>query len=665
METEILERLMMAMWGSTFLMVAAIPLLANKWKAWAGIVAIIINAGVSTAGAWMALGGSPITFALYGGQLMGHITVSIDVLTAWFLLIINFITLMAAWYGVGYVKKQTLTSAQTSFHWILIVILHLSMNWICVLRHSLAFILAWEMMSLSSMLLLVVHQQKAMTIKTAIHYLVQMHLSGAFITIGFIWVWVQTGSMEFDALANYFQTHGNVSLFIIMLIGFGLKAEFVPLHGKVPHVYPTAMPHVAAILSGVMVKMGIYGILRMAGYLATDHLLLGEIVLSLSLLTGLYGIIYAAVHRDYMRMLAYCTIENVGIIGMGIGMGLIGQGLGNPILYYLGYGGALLHVLNHSLYKSLLFLTTGNVSQATQTTDMDRLGGLMKQMPQTGWLFLAGALAIGGLPPFNGFMSEFMIYSGLLNGLRLDAIEQSCLFVAALGCLSIIGGISVLTFTKSFGTIFLGQRRTAYSEAAEMTPGMLLPSYLILAVMAGIVVLAPLCIRMMTPAFATSKLPSESVLHPTVDLLTHISTYTALFGGIVLTVWVVRRRQQRHQPIATGPTWGCAYTVPGSKLQYTGKSFAKTLGKIFNFIVIEKKNHPMPARATIYPRKRKYSSYYLDLAEHRVLNVVTSRLVYLFNYLKFIQNGHTQSYVLYGIVFILAIFLLSIFNLSA
>ncbi len=666
METGSFGELINIMWGFTFLMLASMFFVSVRYKAVIALAAIAFQAAITSYWAVLALGGVPVDCVIYGGYLLESIPLRIDALSGWFILIINFTSLTAVWYGMGYLKHQRISASKLNFHWVLLVILHGSMLWICMLQHGFAFLIAWEIMSVSSMLLLTFHHDKPNNIKSAMHYLVQMHLSGAFLTAGFIWVWVQTGSFDFNAFNIWFGGHGNIWLFFVFMIGFGLKAEFVPLHGKVPHVYPTALPHVAAILSGVMVKLGIYGIIRIITFLQSDFVLLGEIVLSLSVVTGAYGILFAAVHRDYKRMLAYCTIENVGIIGIGIGMGLMGAGTGSAVLYYLGFGGALLHVLNHSLYKSLLFYSTGTVYQCTHTSDMDRLGGLMKQMPKTGLLFLLGALAIGGLPPFNGFISEFMIYSGLIQGLNLTQISHICLLVLSLGGLSIIGGISVLTFTKAFGTIFLGHSRSINNnDVKEASLRVLLPQYVTLVAMIVVVVFAPFLFRLFEQMLGHwgHSIPVGNIMQSTSAAIVSVSGYSALFIGIVGAMWLIRKKAIRHKSQTLHPTWTCAYNMPNTRLQYTGKSFSKSLGKVFNFIVIEKKNHPASARATLFPKRRKYSSFYLDFVEVRLVDTITRQLIYVFNYFKFIQNGHTQSYVLYGIVFILAIFLLSIFNL--
>jgi formate hydrogenlyase subunit 3/multisubunit Na+/H+ antiporter MnhD subunit len=214
----------------------------------------------------------------------------------------------------------------------------------------------------------------------------------------------------------------------------------------------------------------------MITYLRADFLVIGNIILTLSILTGLFGIMNAAVHRDFKKMLAYCTIENIGIIGVGIGTGLIGIENNQGMLVFFGFGGALLHVLNHSLFKSLLFYSAGAVYSQTHTRDMDKLGGLIKKMPKTALLFLAGSVAIGGLPPLNGFVSEFLIYSGILNGISSGGISQVTLMILTFAAMSLIGGISILAFTKTFGTIFLGSPRQTFNhEPHEVSSLMLLP----------------------------------------------------------------------------------------------------------------------------------------------------------------------------------------------
>lgn len=638
-----------------------------RFKASLGILAIVLNALLTSLVAFQSLSGSAFEYALNAGSFLGNIPIVVDSLSAWFILIINFTSVTGAIYGSGYLKAYNEPAPKLNMHWILFILFHLSMVWVCMLQNGFAFLVAWEVMSLSSMLLVIFDHNKPKTLKAGLNYLVQMHISVAFLTIGFIWLYFKTGSFNFSAFQTYFEANPNIWLFLVFFAGFGIKAGFIPLHSWLPHAHPAAPSHVSGVMSGVIVKLGIYGIFRVITFLKADFLLLGEIILSVSVLTGIYGILNAAVRRDFKQMLAYCTIENIGIIGIGIGLGLMGIETNSPGLYFLGFGGALLHVLNHSLFKSLLFFSVGSVYQQTHTRDMDKLGGLIKQMPKTAILFLIGALAIGGLPPFNGFVSEFMLYNGLLEGLKTSDLSQISLFVLSLAGLSIVGGISILTFSKTFGTIFLGSaREPLHHGPKEVSSAMLLPQFLIVAVMLSVAFLPQFYLKTIENMLAgIGKMhgivvPSGWAVYS--QSITNINLYSALFVVVILISWTIRSLAVKGKSVEIQPTWGCAYVAPKSSMQYTGKSFSKSLGKIFNFILIEDKKYKELKPGEIFPKNRKYVSHYFDFFEFRFIDFITHHLVYGANYFKFIQNGRMQSYVWYGIVFMLAIFMLTVFN---
>jgi len=654
-------------WCATLVAIIAFCFVSTRFKSYLAASAVIVNAIVTSLLAIGALNGEIKELIFQGNIFWGDILVRIDGLSAWFILIVNFTSVTGVIYGIGYLKPYVNSAPKLAFHWILFVIFHLSMVWVCMLQHSLAFLVAWEVMSLSSMLLVIFDHDKPKTIKAGINYLVQMHISVTFLTIGFIWVYFQTGSFSFDAFQTYFGANSNVWLFLIFFVGFGIKAGFIPLHSWLPHAHPAAPSHVSGVMSGVIVKLGIYGIFRIISFLKADFLLLGEIVVTISVLTGVYGILNAAVHRDFKRMLAYCTIENIGIIGIGIGLGLMGIGNNSAVLYYLGFGGALLHVLNHSLFKSLLFYSAGSVYQQTHTRDMNKLGGLIRQMPKTAVLFLIGAIAIGGLPPFNGFVSEFILYNGLLEGLKFSNISQISLLVVTLGGLSIIGGISVLTFTKTFGTIFLGtERKKLTHQPVEVSSMMLIPQYLIVLVMLSVAFLPQFYLNLISKlldTFGKTQFVAGSFgLSTYSESITNINLYSILFVAIVAASWGVRALVLKGKSMKIEPTWGCAYVAPNSRMQYTGKSFSKSLGKIFSFLLVEEKKYKELEAGEIFPESRKYVSHYQDFFEYRFINYITHHLVYAANYFKFIQNGRVQSYVWYGIIFMVAIFTLTVLN---
>lgn len=640
-------------------------MLPKKFGSLISMLAVVYTSFSTGWIAFQALLNHPIELTLQFGSFAGEVLLKIDPLAAWFILIINFTVVTGFFFGLGYLKQYSLSKARMALHLTMFILFHLSMVFVCMVQHGLAFLVVWEIMSLTSMMLVLFEHERTQTFKAALNYLVQMHIGVTLLTIGFIWVYFQTGSFHFDAISTFFQSNKNLWLFLLFFVGFGIKAGFIPFHSWLPHAHPAAPAHISGVMSGVIVKLGIYGILRMITFLKSDFVLLGEIVLTLSILSGLYGILNAAVHRDFKRMLAYCTIENIGIIGIGTGIGLIGIGSHAPLMSFLGFGGALLHVLNHSLFKSLLFYSAGSIYQQTHTQNMENLGGLIRQMPKTAILFLIGAVAIGGLPPLNGFVSEFIIYNGLIEGFHSGSISQIILFVLSLAGLSIVGGLSVLAFTKAFGTIFLGQPRTKlHHPAKEVSHLMLVPQYLIIVVMLSVAFLPQYYMKVVGNILTLFRLsqPGTGLVADLISTSTSISRYSLLLTGLVAAVWLLRAMAMKRSAERIGATWGCGYGAPNSRQQYTGKSFSKPLGKIFNTLLIEKKQFVELEKGEIFPAKKSYVSHYHDFFEHNLIKPVTERLVYSANYFSFVQNGRIQSYVLYGIVFILAMFVLTVFN---
>ncbi len=644
-----------------------IVVISERLKPFITALSVLLISFITSLIAIKGISSNGLELIIYGGSFIGDIPLRIDALSAWFMLIINLTISAGVIYGIGYLRAYKPIKSIITLHFVLLVIFQSSMLWVCMVQNSIAFLIAWEIMSLSSLFLVLFDHTDSKVIKAGINYMVQMHLSVAFLTIAFIWVYFKTGTFDFKGIDTYFGSNGNLWLFVVFSLGFGLKAGFMGLHSWLPHAHPAAPSHVSGIMSGVIVKMGIYGIFRMITYLKTDYILLGDIVLTFSVLTGLFGIMNAAVHRDFKKMLAYCTIENIGIIGIGIGVGLIGLGKGQNVLVFLGFGGALLHVLNHSLFKSLLFYSAGSVYQQTHTRDMNQLGGLIKKMPQTALLFLIGAIAIGGIPPFNGFISEFLIYSGLLAGIHSVDIAQTTLMVLSVAGMSIIGGISVFAFTKTFGTIFLGSARTElHHQPKEVSTIMLVPQYLIVVVMLAIAFFSSyflnVILSVLNGAFHVNMEIENAEYLRYSSVLQHISLYSFLFLAGIGLIFYIRRAVTRNRKSTYNATWGCGYIAPTSRMQYSGKSFTKPLSKLFNFVLIEKKTYNELKSNEIFPGSRKYSSSYLDFWEYWLINPTLRFLDLFLDLFKFFQNGRIQAYVLYGIIFILIVFIGTVFN---
>jgi hydrogenase-4 component B len=383
-----------------------IAILATGTKA-KGIIALstVIAVGIFTGFfAVRALLGFSYEVVLSGTVMFGQVPVLVDSLSGWFIITINFTMITGAIYGLSYMKRYRERRSDITLHCIAFVLAQFSLIGICSVQNGFIFLLLWELLALSMFLLVIFEHQKPETIKAGLNYIVQSHISIVFIMLGFIYVAFKTGNFSFAAIIDFTgqqSTLAGTALFLCFFIGFAIKAGFVPFHTWLPYAHPAAPSHVSGVMSGVVIKIGIYGILRMLLLIKTDYNTIGYIILFISVLTGIYGVMLATIQHDLKKLLAYHSIENIGIIGIGIGLGCIGLGSTNKWMAILGFSGALLHTLNHSLFKSLLFYSTGNVYHATGTVNIENLGGIIKKMPATAILFLIGAIAICGLPPLQ------------------------------------------------------------------------------------------------------------------------------------------------------------------------------------------------------------------------------------------------------------------------
>ena len=516
---------------------------------------------------------------------------------------------------------------------------------------------AWELMAFSSFVLVIFEGDKVRTIRAGINYLIQSHIGVALLTVAFVWVAMVSGTYDFSGIGQFVATQSKAACFGLMMlffIGFAFKAGFVPFHTWLPHAHPAAPSHVSGMMSGVLIKIGIYGIVRMLILINVNYLAVGYFILAISVITGVYGVMQAIVQHNLKKLLAYHSVENIGIIGIGIGVGCLGLGYENQMLAIIGFAGGLLHVLNHSLFKSLLFYGAGNVYQATHTMDIEHFGGLIKKMPQTALLFLLASLAICGLPPFNGFVSEFIIYNGLFGGINASFSTASVLmFVAAMAGLALIGGLAIMCFTKAFGIVFLGEpRHEFHSQPSEFGFARLLPMYLV-----GLLIIA----IGLFPQFFVSALRlvvAQVVGHDTLQgllplccgAIKWVGWYMIGFVALVALVFALRSLFTRRLPKAEGDTWGCGYLAPTPKIQYTASSFVRSYRRLAKPVLqIRKRAVDVDG---VFPSPASYSTEALDRTETGFIHLPLCKFRLMLNKLSFLQNGRLQNYILYGLLFI-------------
>ena len=473
------------------------------------------------------------------------------------------------------------------------------------------------------------------------------HLGTVFIFLLFAWMYRHTGTLDFDGWTAQRGVAARFSglAFVFAVIGFGTKAGIWPLHIWLPFAHPAAPSPVSAMMSGVMIKIGIHGIVRSLVFLGAPAPWWGTLLLSIGVLSGVIGVLLALAQHDLKRLLAYHSVENIGIITLGLGIGVLGQSHGQPTVAFFGFAGALLHVLNHALFKGLLFQAAGCVLLRTGERNINALGGLSKRMPITSALFLTAAVAICGIPPLNGFVSQWLIYLGAFRGSSLPWAGTAMLSIIGLVSLALIGGLALACFVKAHSVVFLGEPRSAAGQAAREVGPLLLAPMATLALLCVIIGLFPALalwivapvVRVMTgdagvpvAAFAMARSLSRTVL---------------VVLGVVAILALIRVRLLRGRAVTCAPTWGCGYAAPSPRMQYSAGSFAAPVLATFRRMLATRESNE--TADTPFPARAAYSVKYHDIAADRGAFPIARVLQRTASGLRVLQQGRIQLYLLY------------------
>ncbi len=525
-------------------------------------------------------GGPPQSARWAWDQAHGAFCIGLDALGAFFLLPVVVLSALAAVYGSDYLLayrgRKSLASS-----WCFFTMFVAGMIMVIIARTALLFLASWELMSISAFFLVTFEHEKAEVRRAGWVYLVATHLGVAFLFATFVLLGRHAGSLEFAAFERMpaLDDFWSGLIFVLALIGFGAKAGFVPFHVWLPEAHPAAPSHVSALMSGVMIKMGLYGLLRVLTFLGPPALWWGLTLGVIGMLTALVGVSLALSQRDLKRVLAYSSIENMGLIALALGLGMWCSARGLPALAALATAAGLLHIWNHALMKGLMFLAAGSVLHGTGTKDMEKLGGLMQRMPWTGASMMAGAVAISALPPLNGFASEWLMYLSLIKcGLATNGGGLTALL--AVGLLSLVGALAAVTFVRLTGIVLLGSPRSeAADHAHESSPWMLAP-LVILVLLCLAVAVAPQSVaglltapmdQILGPGAGATFLAMSSAEAP-LPTLGFMNALTLLaVAAVAAGAWAL----SRARGAVHGPTWGCGYLMPTVRMQYTGRSFAE------------------------------------------------------------------------------------------
>ncbi|HAF96084.1 MAG: hypothetical protein A2X34_06520 [Elusimicrobia bacterium GWC2_51_8] len=549
-------------------------------------------------------------------SITGNFAFLSDPLSLFFVFVIFLISAPAAIYSAGYLKGDY-SGGKIKLAWLLLALFVLSMLAVVSASNLVLFLIFWELMSLISYFLVIFDSGHKKSIQAGTVYIVMTHFGTALITAAFLIMYRYTHSFDVLAVkeaAYLIPDSAKGAVFLLLFFGFGAKAGIVPLHIWLPMAHPQAPSHISSIMSGVMIKLGIYGIIRFAVFtMGISHLWQGEIVMILAAVSCLVGVIYALMEHDIKKLLAFHSVENIGIILLGVGGSMMFLVMNQPALAVFSMAAGLYHLVNHAIFKGLLFLGAGSVYKATGTRDMEKMGGLIKLMPQTAFAFLAGSMAISALPPLNGFISEWLTFQAIFAGALKSAGNGVMFWITAASALALTSGLAAACFVKAFSVTFLAAPRSEKASEAKESPfSMTAPMLFLAGLTLFFGLFSPQILRVMAQvAGATLGIDTQNMKFSVLNygVTSGLENAGAVSGWLVLAALVLLglaaffglRIFYGKQRFTAGRTWGCGYYASDSRSEYTATAFSKPFRIFFSFFL-------MPYRKT---EKATHGGYHL------------------------------------------------------
>jgi formate hydrogenlyase subunit 3/multisubunit Na+/H+ antiporter MnhD subunit len=617
------------------------PWLAAGVAAAGSVVAAVLGLGPAF---HVLAGGASVTTAVAWALPPGALEIGIDPLSAFFLVPLLGVGALCGVYGFFYMQAYWDRRAAGPPGFLFNIMLA-SMVLVLLARGALVLLVAWEVMTLGSYLLVTFEHEQAEVRRAGWVYLIAGHIGVAFMVAFLLVLGRHAGGLAFAAyLARPAAGGFGVLIFLLATVGFGVKAGIVPLHVWLPEAHAAAPSHVSALMSGVLIKLGLYGVLRALTFIAPSRAT-GPVLLALGVVGGLLGISLALYQRDMKRALAYSSVENVGVMLIGFGLGCWAAQSGHPRVAALGFCGGLLHLWNHALMKGLMFLGAGSVLHGAGSKDLERLGGLLRRMPWTGSAMILGAVGIAGLPPLNGFASEWLVYLGLLGGGSELAGGAGLVLFLATAALATIGVLASLCFVRLVGVALLGHARSEPAAHAHESPlGMVVPIGL-LALACGALALFSRVLAPMLGRVAGQVLGAGVDIAPVATRLGGVGKisgvlWMALAGVTGLLLLLIRGRR------AADETWGCGYAAPTSRMQYTARSFAEIMAEHLVPAILRTRVTVKPPRA-IFAEPARISSDSTDPVTRSLYEPFLDTWAKRFARLRWLQQGSLHIYLLY------------------
>ncbi|HWQ79042.1 MAG TPA: proton-conducting transporter membrane subunit, partial [Anaerovoracaceae bacterium] len=599
------------------------------------------------------------------------ITIAIDALSAFFLLILSVLVCCVSIYSIGYISHYHGKRNVSAFH-VLYIAFILSMIFVFTAGNAVFFFMAWEIMAVISYFLVVFESEQEGNEKAGLIYIVMTHIGTAYLMIAFMIMFSYTKSFDIFGSSEAIPAAAKNLMFVFFLIGFGVKAGVVPVHIWLPYAHPAAPSNVSALMSGIMIKTAIYGLIRFVlCYLGIQHSWWGVAILCVGIVSAVLGVAYALMEHNIKRLLAFHSVENIGIILIGLGISFTAFSGGNELLGGLALAASLLHTFNHTLFKGGLFLGAGSIQYAAHTKDIEKLGGLIKKMPVTAVMVLCFSLSISAIVPFNGFVSEWLTYQSLFSVIIPGQTGLNILSILSVAALAMSGALAAACFVKLFGISFLGKPRSESSLNATETP---------VSMNAGMGILAAFCL-----AIGLFPMPFLKVIDKVVSGISGTSVTDGLQGGFLIVYYPVRVSGNTISPVemlialaiiilvaaavirlAGGKaaerkygTWDCGFPELTPRMQYTATGFTKPLRIVLRILYRPGRSLEIEEGDSAYfPHSRKYNVWTEPIFEKYVYDP----LLHVFKKLSLkiklsVQTGSTHAYLVYMFIAVLALML--------
>jgi len=588
-----------------------------------------------------------------------------DPLSIFFIFTILAVCLASGVYSIGYLKGKH-SSGKITYNWFLFIIFIASMLIVVTVSNAIVFLIAWEIMSLVSYFLVIFDHKEPKSIQAGAIYLIMTHIGTAFITAGFLMMHKYANSFDFISLKEAciaMPSDVKNVVFLFLLVGFGTKSGIVPLHIWLPYAHPQAPSHISSIMSGVMIKTGIYGIIRFIIFiLGVDSIWWGVLVLILAGISCLVGVIYALMEHDIKKLLAYHSVENIGIILLGVGCSMVFLELNMPSLAVFSLIAGLYHLINHAVFKGLLFLCAGSVYSATGTRDIEKMGGLIKKMPITAFAFLIGAMAISALPPLNGFVSEWLTLqaffvaslTGYMAGLKI-------FFGLCAAMLALTGGLAAACFVKAFGMIFLAMPRSgkiedAVEAALSMKIAMLFLVFLTFALGLGAGIMFKLlavvasCSTGINIGAMNFGLNNFMIMPGAVSSISLSTPLIALILGVIIIGVYLGLGNNKSRKYST---WDCGYYKLEPRNEYTATGFSKPFRIAFNFFLLPYRKVEKLRGSLYYIKSFKYETFTTPVFKKYIYYPLIGAVLHTAKFMRRLQPGSIHVYISYIFITIL------------